>query len=502
VLSESRQRLYALTRFDDGISVIDTGARSEISHVQMYNPEPDFIVAGRPFLYDARFSSSKGDSSCGSCHLFGDNDGLAWNLGNPDAAWSPNPLPYVSVQSANVAIRAFHPLKGPMVTQSLRGLEFQGPMHWRGDRTGTPRVNGESKEKAAFKQFNAAFVSLLGNTAEPSDAQMDAFADFALQLRYPPNPIAPLDGSMTPAQANGFAVFASTLTTGVLGRNGRPDQLVTCASCHELDPDGQRFGSKPLMSFEGVQNSQNAKIPQLRNLYQKAGMFGSSGPQGVSLPTGPQIAGFGFRSDGMADTLRTFLSDPIFHVPAESMDDLITFMFAMPTGLAPMVGQQFTLTAQTADGQRRIDAMIERALAHTRAGGPATEQCELIAKGVVAGRARGWLLLDSGSFESDDPSEGPVSDAALRDLAVQSGNAVTYTCVPPGAGMRMAIDRDEDGVLDAADATLAGKAATSIAPVDPNAPTETDELTDAVTWGFTLEAGEVQNGSWPNFRVF
>jgi hypothetical protein len=68
--------------------------------------------------------------------------------------------------------------------------------------------------------------------------------------------------------------------------------------------------------------------------------------------------------------------------------------------------------------------------------------------------------------------------------------------------MRMAIDRDEDGVLDAADATLAGKAATSIAPVDPNAPTETDELTDAVTWGFTLEAGEVQNGSWPNFRVF
>ena len=29
----------------------------------------------------------------------------------------------------------FHPMKGPMTTQSLRGMDGQGPMHWRGDRT-------------------------------------------------------------------------------------------------------------------------------------------------------------------------------------------------------------------------------------------------------------------------------------------------------------------------------------------------------------------------------
>ena len=30
----------------------------------------------------------------------------------------------------------FHPMKGPMTTQSLRGMANHGPMHWRGDRTG------------------------------------------------------------------------------------------------------------------------------------------------------------------------------------------------------------------------------------------------------------------------------------------------------------------------------------------------------------------------------
>jgi len=28
----------------------------------------------------------------------------------------------------------FHPMKGPMTTQTLRGLVNSGAMHWRGDR--------------------------------------------------------------------------------------------------------------------------------------------------------------------------------------------------------------------------------------------------------------------------------------------------------------------------------------------------------------------------------
>ncbi|HEY0819122.1 MAG TPA: hypothetical protein VGD46_10110, partial [Rhizobacter sp.] len=85
VLNPARNLAYVLTRFDNGISVVNTsGNLSEVAHVRMFNPEPSEVVVGRPFLYDATLTSSRGDSSCAGCHIFGDMDHLAWDLGNPD----------------------------------------------------------------------------------------------------------------------------------------------------------------------------------------------------------------------------------------------------------------------------------------------------------------------------------------------------------------------------------------------------------------------------------
>ena len=53
-------------------------------------------------------------------------------------------------------------MKGPMTTQTLRGLAHHGPMHWRGDRTGGER-RGDPRaldEQLAFKTFNVAFDGL------------------------------------------------------------------------------------------------------------------------------------------------------------------------------------------------------------------------------------------------------------------------------------------------------------------------------------------------------
>src|SRR5262249_16796586 len=61
LLDDARQRLYALTRFDNGISTIDTQAKAEIAHTTMHNPEPQRVVNGRRYLYDARNESSHGD---------------------------------------------------------------------------------------------------------------------------------------------------------------------------------------------------------------------------------------------------------------------------------------------------------------------------------------------------------------------------------------------------------------------------------------------------------
>ncbi len=93
VLDEARGRMYVLTRFDNAISIVNTATRQETAHVRMYNPEPVNVVAGRRFLYDARRSSSHGDSSCASCHIFGDFDSLDWNLGNPDGTYKLNANP-------------------------------------------------------------------------------------------------------------------------------------------------------------------------------------------------------------------------------------------------------------------------------------------------------------------------------------------------------------------------------------------------------------------------
>src|SRR5262245_3035084 len=165
-LDEQRHRLYALTRFDNSISIIDTESRTEIGHVAMWSPEPASVVNGRRFLYDASFSSGHGDSACASCHVFADMDQLAWDLGNPDGDMVTAPGPFIPMAVGNDD--KFHPMKGPMTTQSLRGMANHGAMHWRGDRSGgfnEPSAQpdqGSFDEVAAFKQFNEAFVDLNG----------------------------------------------------------------------------------------------------------------------------------------------------------------------------------------------------------------------------------------------------------------------------------------------------------------------------------------------------
>ena len=87
-------RLYVLTRFDNSISVDrhdDAAARSR--HVAAPQPRAadGRATAGR-FLYDAVVTSSNGEASCASCHVFGDLDQLAWDLGNPDDVVTSNPM--------------------------------------------------------------------------------------------------------------------------------------------------------------------------------------------------------------------------------------------------------------------------------------------------------------------------------------------------------------------------------------------------------------------------
>lgn len=466
VLQEDKHRLYTLTRFDNSIAIVDTASGAEIGHVAMHNPEPPSVVAGRPFLYDTSLSSSHGDSSCGSCHVFGDFDSLAWDLGNPDGAVQPIPGPFEVPPSAVGLLDSHHPMKGPMTTQSLRGMANHGPMHWRGDRTGgndNPSAQPDSgtfDEVAGFKKFQGAFPNLLGRDGPIDDTAMEAFAAFMLQVTYPPNPIRMLSNRLTPSQEVGRNFFMNNISD--FTNRG------TCASCHVIDRHANEdkgvaapgfFGTDGRYTFDG--GVEGFKTPHLRNLYQKVGMFGM--PNNPLIPTndaflGDQVRGFGFNHDGSIPTVFNFISitsdnagfnqspgtpggfppGPAGEILKRQVED---FQLAFDSNLAPIVGQQTTLTSDNgAAVGGRIDLLIERA----RAG-----ECDLVAKSGGTRGEKGYLYdIASGLFLGNRSSDAPLSDASLRQRALQKGGELTYTCTPPGSGVRVGIDRDEDGVLD------------------------------------------------------
>ena len=427
-------RLYALTRFNNAVVTIDLTQGSvgaEVQSVPLHNPEPQSVIDGRPFLYDALLTSSNGEASCSSCHIFGDMDDLAWDLGNPDDIVVANGNPFTTGTGA-----PFHPMKGPMTTQSLRGLANMGPQHWRGDRQGN--------EVAAFNAFNVAFPGLVGrDEGQFSPAQMQQFTDFALQIVYPPNPIRQLDNTLRTDEQAGRTRYFGAVTDGGLNCNG----------CHTLDPPNGFFGGNGNSSEEG--ETQELKIPHLRNVYQKVGMFGlasTPGLDGTFANLGDQVRGFGVLHDGSIDTVRRFLNPTTFALTVAERTNLETFVMAFDTDLPPMVGQQITRTASNgAVVDPRITAMLTAANAAyaSKLLGPGARQCDVIVKGIVGGQARGYLYdPTSAQYHSDRAAEALVSHAALQAVTASPGQELTWTCAPYGSGTRMGLDRDLDTYYD------------------------------------------------------
>jgi hypothetical protein len=203
-------------------------------------------------------------------------------------------------------------------------------------------------------------------------------------------------------------------------------------------------------------------------MYQKVGMFGMpnvpfNNPMD-NAHKGDQVRGTGYLHDGSTDTLFRFFQATVFNNNASfnagfdggdaQRRDVEQFMLAFDTDVAPIVGQQVTLNVTTlanADTATRIATLQTRAgtpFTSAMLGGAVTE-CDLVVKGRVGGLVRGWLYDPvGGSYEPDSTSEPDATLADLQTLAGGAGQELTFTCVPPGAGVRAGLDRDEDGMLD------------------------------------------------------
>ncbi len=468
-LDESNNRLYVTTRFDNALAIVDLATGLERTRLPLMNPEPSTIRDGRPVLYDAVLTSGNGEASCSSCHIFADFDSLAWNLGDPDGGVSTNTQPIASPFLVPAIVpgqnsTSFHPMKGPMTTQTLRGMANHGGLHWRGDRVdgffGTDACNEPAgapcDEDLSFRNFIVAFEGLVGHDGLITNADMQRFSDFILQVRLPPNPVAPLNNTYTGAALAGHGMFFScgpgtTECSFPALDPGATDTVEDCDGCHNLDPASGFFGSGGEQTFEG--EPQNFKVAHMRNLYAKVGMFGFSafGPF-----MGDQIRGTGYLHDGSVDTVKTFLGGgnpgSVFQLNPVEEDQLEQFSLAFPSDLAPIVGQQVTLAGSgNAATNARITLLIQRAgtAFDSLVLGGALMECDLVVKGVLAGEPRGWVYRPGPNRFQSDRSTETHTDGELRNFAKTAGQEMTYTCVPPGSGDRIGIDADEDGAFDA-----------------------------------------------------
>ncbi len=473
VLNEPQELAYVLNKFEATISILDLGSNSEIlPRLPLYDPSPPAIKIGRKHLYDTHRNSGLGHVSCASCHVDARADRIGWDLGNPLGEVKSFDQNCNGVPGA--VCNDWHPMKGPMVTQTLQDIVGHEPHHWRGDRTG-------------IEEFADAFEGLLGDDQPLPDGDMQEFEDFLATLHFPPNPFRNFDNSL-PADlplsghfSTGRFELSGGLTPGASLPNGNAlnglaryrepgtDGVFACVSCHTLPTgmgmDGVFFGNQftplplgpdgehhlALFSADGSTN-RTMKIAQLRNLYEKTGF---------DLTQSKNIAGFGFLHDGSVDSIARFVSIPLFNIDNDQdVADLVAFMLAfsgsdLPEGdptnsLEPpgppsqdahaAVGRQATLAAPPipASSQSLLIAdMID--LANDGAVG-------VVVKGVQDGIPRGYTYIGMNLLQSDRANE-QIALAALQSQ-VGTGEEITFTVVPDGTQPRIGVDRDEDGYLD------------------------------------------------------
>lgn len=460
--------VVVLSRLDNTLRLLkpDAANASHFTLLQtlaMFTPEPENIVQGRRFLYDAD-KTGNGKMACASCHIFGDRDGLAWDIGSRFDRLVENDKPFIKTQGAMIQDMAntvrrlpltllpsayeegsvvpvgryelplcfkgsadalheklrsqafgkrpcalyvtqaagtdsardyhyaalgegnqwlsvnfphFNALKGPMTTHTLFGLAYGGPMHHRGDRTGSaPKAGnhcpeGESLEDRAFKEFNqpcdggnGAFVTLLSGRRLEA-AEMATFSEFALRMRFPPNPHRAFDNNIPADWAKLFSVIpiAKDITsTKALQSESQPG-IMSCTHCHKLDVSEGHFGTSDYRYYSAPSViTQDTDVPDFRGFYRKLGLYNRDYMEYVGMPVNTslttasniQVSGFGYFHDGTIDAINAVFNTIFMRFPGDKLNEkngdveydienrknLFYYLSLFDTDVFPVSGQQ------------------------------------------------------------------------------------------------------------------------------------------------------------------
>lgn len=495
VVDDARGRLYVVSKFAATLSQISLDAKGLDPTVALHDPTPEPIKVGRKHLYDTHKNSGLGHISCGSCHVDARMDRLAWDLGDPSGRIKPlnddeDPqnlganIPGLEIGQTSPAFRDWHPMKGPMSTQTMQDIIGHEPFHWRGDRDG-------------LEEFNGAFTGLQAADSMLTPTEMQEFEDFLATVHYPPNPFRNVDNSLprdldvgalgqrsvgrfknqggldagdphpagdavralanyrdfeNPLDNDNFAcVLCHTLPTGI-GTNSRLNGFM-----FEPLPPGQDGEARhSLVSVDGSTNKA-IKTANLRNIYEKTG---------CEFTTLDSMAGSGFLHDGSADSITRFVSSTVFEMESDQeIADMVALMLAFsgsqfpgtnnplePPGTASKdahaaVGRQMTITSLSTLLQDAAIADLLTALVEEQSQG---DIGLVVHQPDSMGVLRGYVRTQSkgaGSFIPDRADQSGVTLNSLLAVASTS-RPLTLTAVPTESATRLGIDRDGDGLLD------------------------------------------------------
>lgn len=396
-------RLYVQNSLSNTISIINTSNDEIVAEVPVgtFDPTPEFVRYGRQFLYSANLSGN-GTASCASCHIDGEDDHLSWNLGDSEAGFE------TSVDPETGTITQQTPMKGPMVTLSLKGLKGIAPLHWRGDRQN-------------FLAFNPTFNDLMGGSPL-SESDMQAFSDYIDSLQLSANPNLNLDGSYPNVLDSGDPRNGEILFRARPNPTGNPN--IACADCHTMPGEPTRN----LLTSQ-VGSEEIFRVPNFKNFYKKSNMSRRRGSTSVN--------GFGAEHSGAVDVTQL----PI-RVRQDS-NDMIAFMNSFDTGTPTITGYARTINAVNMDTPEitRDWNLLEAEASSGR--------CDLIVHGRMNNEVRGLLFnAQSGSYQLDRRSDSNQTRTELVAGIRDSSNILTFMCAPVGTGHRLALDRNLDGLLN------------------------------------------------------
>eukprot|EP00913_Durusdinium_trenchii_P028393 g26621.t1 len=400
-----RNLLYVLNRLSNSISIVDTANKKAVRELRMSDPTPRHIREGRGFLFDAKLSGN-GTMACASCHIDGDRDGLAWDLGDPGG------------ELFNNGSERLHPMKGPLLTQTLRGLKGERLFHWRADRAG-------------LGSFNVAFDTLMGGQ-QLKPKNLATFVAYLKDIRFAPNPHRNPDDTLptTPkgtSAKDGESIF---MTKNDVGRER--DNRFRCVDCHINRSGSGSYGFSGLIG-------QPTKVVHLRGLHER---------DGRKRTQNGRTSGFGYGADGSKDDLMTFLnkSHRFVAFTADEKQALQRFLFAFPTETPPIVG--FTRTIDMSK-HKSVSMLNDIQLLVAQAE---RRSCDLIVKGILDQNRVGFAYNAAiKKFIPDHKRLRPVSLSQLMNLLRKRNAILTFMAVPTGSGERLGVDRDSDGVLNGDD---------------------------------------------------